>query len=215
MQEPDGHTDILAQMFNASGVAINSPVQVAVGTFNQYESSVAMDAKGNFVVAYVRDTNNNNPDVFAKAYNSAGQLTDVITVAGSPCAETNPSIAMDPAGAFDVAYQVQNGTTEDVYVARYSSNDGLLGVVPVTTGSVSDDLPSLAMDTAGDAVVAYGQSANFNGYNPVAIYAMRISATGVVSSPILIGGSAYQVLDDRPRPFGRAPGKRRLLRCGL
>jgi len=201
-QEPDGHTDILAQKFNAAGVPFGTPVQVAIGTFMQYESSVAMDANGNFVVAYVRDTNNNNPDVFAKAYYANGQLKTVITVAATPCAETNPSIAMDPAGAFDVAYQVQNGTTNDVFVARYSAADSLLGVLEVTTGSASDDVPSIAMDTVGDAVVAYGQSASFNGYNSVAIFAMRISARGVVSAPIHIGDWASQVLDIGPGPSG-------------
>jgi hypothetical protein len=150
-QEPNGHTDILAQTFNSAGVPLHGPVQVATGTFMQYESSVAMDANGNFVVAYVRETNNNNPDVFAKAYSATGQLKTVITVAASACAETNPTIAMNPVGAFDVAYQVQNGSNYDVYVARYSAADRLRGVIEVTTGSASDTLPQIAMDTAGDA----------------------------------------------------------------
>ena len=30
-----------------------------------------MDAKGDFVVSYTRNTNNNNPDIFAKLYNTS------------------------------------------------------------------------------------------------------------------------------------------------
>ena len=47
---PNGHSDILAQKFNAAGATVGGVVPVAVGTFPQTNSSVAMDAKGDFVV---------------------------------------------------------------------------------------------------------------------------------------------------------------------
>ena len=109
--EPNGNTDVLAQVFNSSSVAITGVIPVGVGTFYQHEPSVAMEANGNFVVAYTRDTNDNNPDVFAKAYSANGQLRSRDHRGRDALAESNPSIAMDPAGAFDIAYQVQNGTT--------------------------------------------------------------------------------------------------------
>jgi hypothetical protein len=187
-EESNFHTDILAQKFNASSVPIDGIIKVAVGTFQQYEPSVATDAFGDFVVAYTRDTNGNNPDVFAKVYYADGQLEKVITIAASAKAESNPSVAMDTFGDFDVAYQVQNGANYDVYVARYSQGLSLLGVVTVTKGSASDDLPSIAMDSRGDAVVAYRKSsANANGDY---IEATRISAAGVPSSEIFVGNFA-------------------------
>ena len=126
-----------------------------------------MDYYGDFIVAYTRDTNNNNPDVFAKDYYANGTLRNVITVAASAAAESNPSIAMDASGDFDIAYQSQFGTNKApvggpayiVYVNQYSrvQGDKLLRIASVTAGSASDDLPSIAMDAGGDAVVAYHQ----------------------------------------------------------
>ena len=170
--EPNGNTFVLAQEFNSQSVAIGNVVLVGVGTFFQSESSVAMDPQGGFVVAYTRDTNNNNPDVFAKDYYGNGQLRTVITVAASPLAESHPSIAMDPEGNFDIAYQAQSGARSVVDVARYSEVDRLLGVVSVTTGSVSDFQPSIAMDESDDLVVAYRELTTNNFYN---IYATRIN----------------------------------------
>ena len=116
-QESSGNTFVLAQEFNNQSVAIGNVVPVGVGTFYQYESSVAMFPQGGFVVTYVRDTNNNNPDVFAKDYYGNEQLRTVITVAASSLAETNPAIAMDPEGNFDIAYQVKNGSKTTVHLA--------------------------------------------------------------------------------------------------
>ena len=79
-----GGTDVMAQKFNPAGVPVNGTVPVGVGTFAETHSDVAMDAVGNFVVAYTRNTNDNNPDVFAKRYNTNSQLLGVITVGGSP-----------------------------------------------------------------------------------------------------------------------------------
>jgi hypothetical protein len=189
--EPNGNTDVLAQKFNSSSEPITPVIPVGAGTFYQHEPSVAMAANGNFVVTYTRDTNDNNPDVFAKAYYANGQLRTVITVAASANAESNPSIAMDSAGAFDVAYQVQNGATTQVFVARYSAAESLLGVVSVPRGSASDSLPQIAMDNVGDAAVAYCQSTDVEAYE---IDAMRISAAGVASAPFNVG--EWALMDD-------------------
>ena len=183
-QESNGNTFVLAQKFNSQSVAIGNVVLVGVGTFYQYESSVAMDPQGGFVVTYTRDTNDNNPDVFAKDYYGNEQLRTVITVAASSLAETHPTIAMDPEGNFDIAYQVQNGTKSAVYLARYTDVDSLLGVTKVTTGSASDDLPSIAIDDSDDAVIAYRELVGTNSY---AVYATEISQ-GILPKPkVFIG----------------------------
>ena len=124
---PNGHTDILAQKFNATGATVGGVVPVAVGTFAQTNSSVGMDANGDFVVSYTRDTNNNNPDIFAKLYNTNDQLLNVVTVAGTPHAEDLSSVAMTPDGRFDVAYQDQVSSTDiEVMAARYTASGSLI-----------------------------------------------------------------------------------------
>jgi hypothetical protein len=139
-------------------VAVGNFVQVGVGTFRQHQSSVAMDGAGNYTVAYTRDTNNNNPDVFAKRYDTNGVLQSVLTVAGSAYAESNPSVAMDPAADYlAIAYQAQQGNRTVVYVNEYTSRGIIRRIDRVTTGQVSDYQPSVAVDWSGDVAVAYDE----------------------------------------------------------
>ena len=104
-QAVGGDTNILAQRFDSNGNALGAPIQVGAGTFAESDSDVAMDRYGNFVVSYTRNTNNNNPDIFAKQYNSNGQLLNVVNVATSSVAEYHSSVAMTPDGRFDVAWE--------------------------------------------------------------------------------------------------------------
>ena len=62
----------MAETITSSGKVDSGLIEVADGTYNQFNSSVAMSGEGVFVVAYTRDTNNNNPDVFAKKYYFSG-----------------------------------------------------------------------------------------------------------------------------------------------
>jgi hypothetical protein len=186
-REINGDTNVLAQKFNAAGVRMNGIVQVGVGTFREYESDVAMDARGDFVVSYTRDTNNTNPDIFAKQYDSAAQLVGVISVAGSPKAETRSKIAMTPDGRFDIAYQLQYGLMDnDVYASRYSAAGGLLGTTAIAASIYVEDVPSVAIDDSGNAVVAYEESIN----GTYSIEANRLSSSGVLGAQITIRGHA-------------------------
>ena len=103
-QSVSGNTDIFAQKFNASGVPVGGNVPVAVGTFKQTRPAGRGQLQ-QLVVSYTRDTNNNNPDIFAKMYNVNEQLTNVGSVATTSAAETNSSVAMTPDGHFDVAWE--------------------------------------------------------------------------------------------------------------
>jgi hypothetical protein len=169
--QANGNTFILAQKFNPSGNAVGGVVQVAVGTFAQTEAHVAMDANGDFVVAYTRDTNDNNPDVFAKLYNVNEQLVTTVSVATSSSPETDPSVAMTPDGRFYVAYQVETPTTNDVLVKEYSAQGALLQAETVAVGAFA---PSVAVDNLGNAVVAYVQQNSSN----TSIEARRVSYLG-------------------------------------
>jgi hypothetical protein len=187
--QSNGNTSVLAQKY-VNDAASGSQVQVGVGTFYQYSSAVAMDPQGGFVVTYVRDTNDNNPDVFAKDYYNNGQLRTTITVAASGKQELNPSIAMDDSGNFDIAYQLVNGGSDAIYLARYNDFDTLLGVGEVTTGSASNTQPNIAMDDSDDVVVAYLQpvSGIYDG-----VYATMISQGEWAKPKVFIGdvGTAY------------------------
>ena len=176
---------VLAQKYNPQCNPIDGLVGVGTGTFRQHQSSVAMDAYGDFVVAYTRDTNNNNPDVFAKVYFANSQLRYVENVATTPLPETNPKVAMDPYGNFDVAYQVYNPSynTTAINVARYAAGLNELGILQVSRGATCVT-PSIAMDNTDDAVVAYQTIVG----NTESVYAARISSTGNYTGPIYVSG---------------------------
>jgi hypothetical protein len=187
-----GDFNVIAQRFNAAGTRVGGVVPVGVGTFKEYSPSVAMDARGDFVVAYTRDTNNINPDVFAKRYDVNNTLTAVTAVAVSTFAESNASVAMSPDGRFDVAWEQTISTHDhDIYLTRFNASGGALGSVAVAVSSDLDRRPSVSMDNSANAVVAWQQQ---GGVSP-SIKARRISAGGAAGSPITIA-VAGQTLSD-------------------
>ena len=183
---PNGHSDVLAQKFNAAGATVGGVVPVAVGTFAQTSSSVAMDANGDFVVSYTRDTNNTNPNIFAKLYNTNDQLLNVVTVAGGLVDADGSSVAMTPDGRFDVAYQLDLSSTVVVVLAsRYTASGGVLPGLFETSGGLNVS-PKIAMDNQGNAVIAY-QTWNGSNWD---VAADRFSNTGVVGNEINVGSAS-------------------------
>jgi hypothetical protein len=181
-----GGSDVFAQKFNASGVAINGVVPVGVGTFPESQPSVSMDVAGDFVVAYTRITNNTTPNVFAKVYNVNSQLVSVASVGGTQFREEAPSVAMTPNGHFVVAFEIlPNSGKSDVFASTFDFNGALLSEVSIAGISGTDQAPSIAMDNNGNAVIAYQQ---FDGNN-WDIFASRFGATGAVSNPIKIAAT--------------------------
>jgi hypothetical protein len=184
--QPGGDTNVLAQRFNSACVRIGGNVQVGAGTFKEHDPSVAIDALGRFTVAYVRDTNNNNPDVFAKRYDANNNLLNVFDVATQSRAETDPSIAMTPDGRFDIAYQFQfSSSDDDIYLARFSSAGSLLGTTVVAATSLFEQAPSVSMDDFGNAVVAFQKfiGSDFD------IKARRVSSIGTLGGEISIAST--------------------------
>jgi hypothetical protein len=179
-----GDTNVVARRFNAAGIAQGDIVPVGVGTFKESDPDVAMDARGDFVVAYTRNTNNNNPDIFAKQYNSIGQLLDVVSVATTAKAETHASVAMTPDGRFDVAWEEAFSSSDhDIKLNRYNASGGLLGSNAISLSTAFDELPSVSMDNFGNAVVAWGRSGTD-------IKARRVFASGSMGSEINISHSS-------------------------
>jgi hypothetical protein len=184
----NGDTNVLAQRFNASGVPIGGNVQVGAGTFMEHDPSVAMDNFGDFIVAYVRDTNNNNPDVFAKRYDINNNLLNVVNVATTSFAEINPSIAMTPDGRFDIAWErAFSSSDHDIFVSRYAPSTAFLGTDTIDVSGTNASHPSISMNVFGDAVVAYEFTPGLSRQ----ILAKRVGPNGGVGAPITIASSSF------------------------
>jgi hypothetical protein len=187
--EGNGDTNVLAQRFNASGVPVGGIVGVGVGTFKEHNPSVAMDAQGDFIVSYTRDTNNNNPDVFAKRYDVNNNLVQVVNVALSSLIEDHSSVAMAPNGRFDITYEVDfNATEHDVLLAQYGASGAIQDLRQIASApGVIAELPKVAVDNSANAVVAWESVHNGN----ADVLAMRVSNSGNQGNVIPIATTSF------------------------
>jgi hypothetical protein len=191
MQTVGNDTNVVAQRFNASGSPVGALVQVGAGTFREHDPSVAMDARGDFVVAYTRDTNYSNdatPDVFAKLYNTSNQLLNVVSVAVTASADDHASVAMAPDGRFDVAWEHTFSTNDhDIYMNRYNAAGGLLGTNYIELSTAFESRPSVSVDNFDNAVVAWQRQTNGNND----VMARRVSASGVMGAETAIAATSF------------------------
>jgi hypothetical protein len=180
---PSGDTNVLAQRFNFNGTRIGGIVPVGTGTSREHDPSVAMDARGDFVVAYTRDTSNNNPQVFAKLYNVNNQLVNVDNVAVTTVPEDHASVAMDARGDFDVAFErTISASFHEIGLSMYDASGNLVDLVGIAGSGFDgeiDSYPSVSMDNSDNAVVAWVHQDNSGNFD---VQARRVSAFGATGS---------------------------------
>jgi hypothetical protein len=162
-QDGDGY-GVFAQRYDAAGAAQGTEFRVNGFTAGfQILPSVAMDADGDFVVAWVSDFQDGSAyGVIARRYDAAGNPVGGEFRVNSFTAnsQSRPSVAMDADGDFVVAWQSkdQDGSDYGVYAQRFDAAGGQVGG-EVRVNSFTADRqrdPSVAMDADGDVVVAWG-----------------------------------------------------------
>ena len=173
---------IYAQRYNAAGVAQGGEFRVNTTTANdQTDPAVAMDANGNFVVAWSGNGTGDSAGVFARRYNAAGTALDATEVrvnATTAGTQQSPLIAMNENGTYVIAWgsNGQDGSGQGVYAQRYSAagvKQGSEFQVNVTTAG-DQWADSIAMDGAGNFIVAFSSSDG----NGLGAYTRRYNAAG-------------------------------------
>jgi hypothetical protein len=179
---------VYAQRYSATGAPQGTEFRVNSTTLGeQYRPAVAMDAAGNFVVTWWSLGDGSDDGVYAQRYNTAGVAEggEFRVNTYTTRFQTNPTVAMDLAGDFVVAWQSyrQDGEGYGVYAQRYNAAGLAQGsefrVNNYTTNA--QFAPTIAMDSTGDFLVAwtsYGQDGS--GYGT---YAQRFNAAGVAQDP--------------------------------
>jgi len=174
---------IFARRFDAAGTAQGAEFLVnSFTTGNQTAPAVAMDADGDFVVAWSGSGADDTSGVLARRYDAAGaaQGTEFLVNTYTTDGQLNPTVAMDAEGNFVVAWQSfgQDTSSYGVYAQRYNA----VAVAQDTEFRVNTFterrqlLPAVAMDADGDFVVAwqsYLQTGNFDD-----VFAQRYDAAG-------------------------------------
>ena len=184
---------IYAQRYNADGTTAGNEFKVNTETNNtQRFPSVAMDADGDFVIAWQSSLQDGSDfGVYAQRYNADG------TTAGfefkvnthTTSKQISPVIAMDADGDFVIAWESesQDGSDDGVYAQRYNADGTIAGAeFSVNTYTANNQsFPSIAMDADGDFVIAW--ESNLQDGSKQGVYAQRYNADGTTA------GDEFQV----------------------
>ncbi|MEP1080015.1 Ig-like domain-containing protein [Leptolyngbya sp. PL-A3] len=176
---------IYAQRYNAAGVAQGSEFRVnTTTTSDQLNSTVAMDANGNFVVAWRNYTGDGSGDgIYAQRYDATGvaQGSEFKVNSFTDSNQTYPTMAMDGDGDFVVTWSSngQDGSGYGVYGQRYNAA-GIAQGGEFKVNSTTDNhqwFSTVAMDADGDFVVTW--SSNSQDGSGWGVYGQRYNAAGV------------------------------------
>jgi hypothetical protein len=182
-------TQIFAQRFDAAGVAQGTEFQVSTSTMNgDWSPSVAMDADGDFVVAWVSyEQNGEKSSIFARRFDATGAAQGAEFQVNSYTTgfQDRPAVATDADGDFVVAWQSygQDGHDWGVFAQRFDATGVAQGLeVQVNSYTTGMQLRSaVAMDADGNFAVVW-QSEDRDG-SPSGISGQRFDAAGTRQGP--------------------------------
>uniref|UniRef100_A0A8J7CZN8 Putative Ig domain-containing protein n=1 Tax=Desmonostoc muscorum LEGE 12446 TaxID=1828758 RepID=A0A8J7CZN8_DESMC len=191
----DGYGNgIYARRYNSAGVAQGSEFQVNTYTdYNQANSTVAMDADGDFVISWQSYGQDGSLyGIYARRYNSAGmaQGSEFKVNNYSDNDQLHAAVAMDDDGDFVISWTSsgQDSSGYGVYARRYNSSGVAVGNEFRVNAYTSSDQsnPTVAIDADGDFVISwqsYGQDGSLYG-----VYAQLYKNSNL--PPTITSGSA-------------------------
>ena len=176
-------------LLSISPVGAEQLVNVGNTVGVQQFPKVASDSAGNYVVTWTGDTTGAGTDIYAQRFDASGTAIGSAWVVNTFATGTQEAqdIAMNASGAFVIVWESlgQDGSGDGVYAQRYDAAGVAQGSefrVNVFT-NFNQDLPSVAIDSAGNFVVAW-QSGTLDdtgdqdgGY--AGVYARRFDSAGV------------------------------------
>jgi hypothetical protein len=184
LQDGSGH-GIYGQLYTSAGAAIGSEFRANTTTVgDQDQPAVAMDAAGNFVVTWMLD-DPTHPGIFGQRFDAAGlRQGPEFRVDTIPTGSFSvPTVAMDAIGGFVVVWQSVSGDSDGygILAQRFSSDGTPIGSqFRVNTATSGNQLyPSIAMDPAGDFIIAWQTGGDFINLVPGFISFQRYNAAGI------------------------------------
>jgi len=201
--DPDAPFSVQAQLFDAKGAAIGLEFQVnSTSAGNQYQSSVAADGSGNFVVAWT----DRGPYTYPPDFDAASIRAQRFDVTGTPVGgefQVNTyttgtkglaDVTMDTDGDFIVVWSAGGSFGDDdsagsVQGQRYDASGNPSGtqfqINSYTTLAQQD--PGVVADPDGNFIVAWTSNGSAEGDYFLSVQAQRFDATG---NPL---GNEFQV----------------------
>lgn len=169
---------IIARRYSAAGSAQGSEILVnGVTTGAQQSPAIAVDAVGNFIIAWESDgPEGGGFGIYARRFSAAGVPIggDFAVNQYTTDDQRDPAIAIDASGDFVVVWTSfgQDGDSEGVFARRFSAAGFPQGnELPVNTSSFGAQIaPAVAADAAGNFTVAWERGGE--------IFARQFSALG-------------------------------------
>ena len=191
-----GSNDVYARRFDSSGSDLGAEFRVNTTMANsQQDSSIAMDAAGNFIVVWEGNGTGDSNGVFYRRYNADGTAMDATEQRANLSddgSERDASVAMNAAGDFVVVWEEDGRIKFQMF-----ASDGTPGTADeVYTNTVSSN-PDVAMDALGNFVVVY----RWNGPSGQGIWGHKFNSSGVeVGSWWRVGPGNFVVNKDHTNP---------------
>ncbi|MEZ0579975.1 Calx-beta domain-containing protein [Nocardioides sp. MH1] len=159
----DGNlTGVYARRYNASGTALGSATLVNQTTSgNQEDADVAMDAAGNYAIAWTGKGSDASLGVWARRYDATGvaQANETKVSSGGGLYQVNPAVAMAPGGDHVVVWDSysQDGDSDGIYGQRFNAGGSPVGSETRISSTItgSQYAPTVAMDASGDYLVGW------------------------------------------------------------
>ncbi|MFN8711062.1 MAG: hypothetical protein ACK50J_30695, partial [Planctomyces sp.] len=203
----DGSGDgIFARRYNAAGLPQSGEIPINTTTTGaQIFSSVAMDANGDFVVAWQSSLQDGSGEgIYARRYNAAGvsQSGEIPVNTTTLNNQETASVAMDADGDFVVTWQSpdQNGSGVGIFARQYNAagvpQSGEFRVNSITLNEQQN--ATVAMDGDGDFVVTW--TSNLQDGSSYGIYAQRFNESTTTAGALV---TEIRDLDRQITPGGR------------
>jgi hypothetical protein len=197
----DLNGDIYAQRYDSSGNPLGTNIKVNddVGDADQEWPAAAMDALGNFLIAWT-DHRNDTTNVYAQRFDPLGTRLGSNFKVNEGGAGSSPAVAMYGSGDFTVTWYHYDYPEREIYAQRYNSSGTPLG----SNFRVNDDTtdlqfePAIAVDSSGNSVITWRDDRNYPLYAQD-IYAQRYNSAG---TPL---GANFRVNDDSMQETQWAP----------
>jgi len=163
----------------------------------QKNSSIAIDANGNYVICW-EDYRNGNYDIYYQLYNSSGTALGKNVKVNDDIGTRNqhwPSISVDSAGSFIICWYDDRSGNNDIYYQLYNSSGTALGKnvkVNDDTGIQSQGCPSISLNSTGNFIICWQDMRNYHRD----IFYQRYYSSGIAIGSNLKAnddtGTAYQ-----------------------
>jgi len=172
---------VYARLFDASGLGLGGEILVDPDVYDGRYPDVAMDARGNFAVTWMRDRSNHPIMVRLFDPNGVPRTGPVAVSTADVSSVTGPALAMTALGQFVLAWDgdPNRASDDDIYARLYAANGTPRGMpfVVNTIRTGAQQWPQVAMNDANEFVIAWEHNSG-DPYTATDIFARRFAPEG-------------------------------------